>query len=200
MKFQKTIIQQKYSPHLLFMWPTETAVEFSYSSILSDTIFFVWTPWMEILLLLLLCLPMKAPTASFISLRFVIPNSYFIYPLQSLIFFNESIYFNWRIISLQYCDFFAIHWHESAMGIHVSTRLPSWSPLQPPSPPYPSALSQSPGFGCPASYIELALVIYFIYGKIHVSMLFSQIIPPLPSPTDSKSLFFTSASLFRPYM
>ena len=28
-----------------------------------------------------------------------------------------------------------------------------------------------------------------------VSMLFSQIIPPSPSPTESKSLFFTSVSL-----
>ena len=88
------------------MWPAETAAEFSYSSILSNTVFFVWTPWMERLLLLLLCLPMKASTASFISLRFVITNCYFIYPLQSLIFFNKSIYFNWRIIALQYCDFF----------------------------------------------------------------------------------------------
>ena len=31
--------------------------------------------------------------------------------------------------------------------------------------------------------------------NIHVSMLFSQIIPSLPSPTESKSLFFISVSL-----
>ena len=47
----------------------------------------------------------------------------------------------------------------------------------------------------PASSIELGLVIYFTYGNIHVSVLFSQIIPPLPSPTESKCLFFTSVSL-----
>ena len=29
------------------------------------------------------------------------------------------IYFNWRLITLQYCSGFAIHWHESAMGVHV---------------------------------------------------------------------------------
>ena len=38
---------------------------------------------------------------------------------------------------------FAIHPHELATGIHVS--------LPPPSPPYPSGLSQSTGFGCPVS-------------------------------------------------
>ena len=30
----------------------------------------------------------------------------------------------------------------------------------PPSPPCPSGLSQSTGFGCPSSCMELALVIY----------------------------------------
>ena len=45
------------------------------------------------------------------------------------------------------------------------------------------------------SGIELGLVIYFAYGNIHVSMLFSQIIPHSPSRTESKSLFFTSVSL-----
>ena len=36
--------------------------------------------------------------------------------------------------------------------------------------------------------------------NILVSMLFSQIIPPLPSPTKSKSLFFTSVSFLLPYI
>ena len=39
------------------------------------------------------------------------------------------------------------------------------------------------------------LVIYFTYANIHVSMLFSQNIPHLLSPTESKSLFFISVSL-----
>ena len=47
---------------------------------------------------------------------------------------------------------------------------------------------------CPVSCIELGLVIYFTYDNIHVSMLFSQIIPPLPFPTESKDLFFISVS------
>ena len=36
------------------------------------------------------------------------------------IFVLKFIYFNWRLITLQYCSDFAIHWHESAMGVHVS--------------------------------------------------------------------------------
>ena len=38
---------------------------------------------------------------------------------SSLKYFFKFIFFNWRWITLQYCSGFAIHWHESAMGIHV---------------------------------------------------------------------------------
>ena len=82
------------------------------------------------------------------------------------------------------------------MGVHVSHH-----PEPPPaSAPHPSGLSQSTSFGCPALCIKLALVIYFTYGNIYVSMLFSQMIPPSSSPTESKSLFFTSVSLLLPCM
>ena len=88
---------------------------------------------------------------------------------------------------------FAIHQHESAIGIHVC---PCPEPLSsPPSPPCPSGLSPSTSFEFHASCTELALIIYFTYGNVHVSRLFSQIIPPSPSPTESESLFFTSLSL-----
>ena len=46
------------------------------------------------------------------------------------------------------------------------------------------------------SCIQPGLVICFTLDNIHVSMLFSQNIPPSPSPTESKSLFCTFVSFF----
>jgi len=89
--------------------------------------------------------------------------------------------FNWRLITLQYFGSFCHTWTWISRGCTCVP--PSWTRLPPPSPPHPSGLSQSIGFECPASCVKLALVIYFIHGNIHVSMLFSYIVPPLPPPT-----------------
>ena len=84
---------------------------------------------------------------------------------------------------------FVIHWHESAMGLHVF-----------PIPiPLPTSLSTRSLWVFPVhqvralvSCIQPGLVICFTLDNIHVSMLFSRNIPPLPSPTESKSLFCMS--------
>ena len=64
---------------------------------------------------------------------------------MSLFFKYKFIYFNWRLITLQYCIGFAIHQHESATGIHVfpipnppPSTLPITIPLGRPSAPAPS--------------------------------------------------------------
>ena len=107
-----------------------------------------------------------------------------------LLFKILFIYFNWRLITLQYCIGFAIHQLESATGVHV---FPILNP--PPSLYHPSGSSQCTSPKHPVSCVEPGLVIHFIYDIIHVSMPFSQIIPPSPSPTESKRLFYTSVSL-----
>ena len=91
-------------------------------------------------------------------------------------FLLKLMYFNWRIItsSWWFLPCINMNWPQ----VYIRPPCPIF-PLPPPSPPYPSGLSQSTGFGCPASWIELALVTYFTYGNIHVSVLFSQIIPCL---------------------
>ena len=102
-------------------------------------------------------------------------------------------YFNWRLVTLQYCGGFAIYSHESAMGVHV---FPSWPSLASPSPSHFSGSSQCTSPKHSASSIKPGLAINYTYVNIHIPMLFSQIIPPSPSPTESNSLFFTSVSLW----
>ena len=77
----------------------------------------------------------------------------------------------------------------------VYTCSPSWSPLPPPSPSHPSGSSQCTSPEHPVSCIGPGLAICFTYDIIHVSAPFSQIIPPSPSPIESKRLFYTSVSL-----
>ena len=105
---------------------------------------------------------------------------------------NKFICFNWRLITLQYCIGFAIHQHESTVGVHV---FPILNPLPPPCLYHPSGSSQCASPKRPVWCIEPGLVIHFLSDIIQISMPFSQIIPPSPSPTESKRLFYTSKSL-----
>ena len=104
----------------------------------------------------------------------------------------KFIYFSWGLITLQYCIGFAIHWHESTTGVHV---LPILNPPPTSSSYHPSGSSQCTSPEHPVSCIEPGLVICFTCDNLHVSVPFSHIIPLLPSPTESKGLFYTSVSL-----
>ena len=98
-----------------------------------------------------------------------------------------------RLITLQYCSGFC---HTLTWISHGFTGVPHPEPT-PTSLLIPSLwvipLHQPWAL---VSCIQPGLVICFTLDNIHVSMLFSQIIPPLPSPIESKSLFYTSVSLF----
>ena len=79
------------------------------------------------------CLLLNSLTFIFRINVYLYLNNLWIYPYcfhYKIIYFyflNWLIYFDWRIITLQYCDgFFAIHQHESVTGIHVSPA--SWTP------------------------------------------------------------------------
>src|SRR5574339_332512 len=78
------------------------------------------------------------------------------------------------------------------MGVHV---FPILNPLPPPSPSHPSGSSQCTSPEHPVSCIEPGLAIRFTDDNLHVSVPFSHIIPPSPSPTESIRLFYTSVSL-----
>ena len=104
------------------------------------------------------------------------------------LFFKFLLYF-----TLQYCIGFAIHWHESTKGVPAFPNMNP--PLPPPSPWHLSGSSSCTSPKHPVFCIEPRLAIHFLHDIIYVSMTFSQIIPPSPSPTESKSLLFTSVSL-----
>ena len=72
---------------------------------------------------------------------------------------------------------------------------PILNPLPPPSPSRPSGSSQCTSPEHPVSSIEPGLAIHFTYNNLHVSIPFSHVILPSPSPTESKRLFNTSVSL-----
>ena len=108
-------------------------------------------------------------------------------------FFFPFIFISWRLITLQYCSGFC---HTSTRISHGFTCVPHpGPPSQLPLHPIPLGLP-SHQVRALVSCIQPGLVICFTLDNIHVSMLFSRNIPPSPSPTESKSLFCTSVSLF----
>ena len=88
-----------------------------------------------------------------------------------------------------------MHQRQSAIGDMFP---PSWTSFPPPSPSHPSGLSQEHWLWVPSFLQWITTGYVFCLWSIYVSVLFSQIIPPSPSPTVSRSLFSMCASPFLP--
>ena len=71
----------------------------------------------------------------------------------------------------------------------------TWTTPSPPTPYHLSGSSLCTSPKHPVTCIKYRLAIPFLPDSIHVSMPFSQIIPPSSSPSQSKSLLYTSMSL-----
>ena len=109
------------------------------------------------------------------------------------IYFFPISFISWMLITLQYCSGFCqtLTWIN-----HRFTCVPHPEPLShlPPHPiPLGHPMHQPRAL---VSCIQPGLAIFFTLDNIHVSMLFSWNISPSPSPIESKSLFYTSVSLF----
>ena len=95
--------------------------------------------------------------------------------------------------------FFYLYWILSYIEMKqpwVYMCSPSRSPRPPPSPPAPSRSSQCTRSKRLSHASNLGWWSVFTLDTIHVSMLFSWNIPPSPSPTESKRLFYKSVSFF----
>ena len=87
---------------------------------------------------------------------------------------------------------FAIYRHESATGVHVSPHpeSPSHLPTHPIPLGSPRALTLSALLD--ASNLHWSSVLHMI---IYMFQCYSQIVPPLPAPTESKSICVSFAVL-----
>ena len=103
-------------------------------------------------------------------------------------FFFPFIFISWRLITLQYCSGFChtLTWISHGFTCVPRPNPPSHLPLHPiplglPSAPAPEHLSHASNLGL---WSVSPLIVY-------LSMLFSQNIPPSPSPTEKTDYFST---------
>ena len=107
---------------------------------------------------------------------------------------DSSVHGIFFFLTLQYCIGFDIYQHESSTGIHVFPIL---------NPPPPTSLPVASLWVILVHQPQASSIMHRTWtgDSFHIwyytcfSMPFSQIIPPFPSPIESKRLFYTSVSL-----
>ena len=111
-----------------------------------------------------------------------------------LFLFFPFIFISWRPITLQYFSGFC---HTLTWISHGFTCVPHPDPpSRLPPHPIPLGLPSAPALSACLMHPTWAGGLFYPWCSILVSMLFSQNIPPSPSSRESRSLFYTSMSLF----
>ena len=90
------------------------------------------------------------------------PNSQSSLYLFFFNFLNINLYFNWRLITLQYCIGFTIHQHESATGVHVFPILNPLSLFPPCTIPLDCPSAQAPSIQYHAWKLDWRFISYMI--------------------------------------
>ena len=98
---------------------------------------------------------------------------------------------NYFTILLWFLPYINRNWPEASLWPFLPEFLSHLPPHR-----IPPSRHRAPAL-CPVSYIKLSLAIYFTYGNMYVSILFSQIVPPSP-PTEPKNMFFMFVSPLLP--
>ena len=121
------------------------------------------------------CCLMKAAVVCLMSFHAILERLY------SLTFFFFHILFYFLLYSIVLV---LPYINMNLPRVYISSH--SWTSLPPPSSYHPSGLSQYTSPKHPVSCIEPRLAIHFLHDIIHISMPFSQIIPPIPLPQSPK--------------